>query len=157
MDFPNDPATYNISNQFMVGDNMLVAPVVAGETKRKIYLPEGDWYSLWTLTKFSGKSEYTLDVPIEQIPVFIKGGTILPLAKPTLHTNDPGSWELTAFVFGENVQPAVLFEDDGSLVPELKEVRVIWDNKSRKGRLERVGKAKALDQQYTVVDWKFIS
>ena len=155
MDFPNDPAVRNLSNQFLVGENMLVAPVIEGESKRKIYLPEGDWYDLWTSKKYTGKTEYTMDVPLEQIPVFIKSGTILPLAKPTLHTDDPESWKLTALVFGTDVKPAVLFEEDGSSAPELREVRLIWDNKTLKGRLERQGKASG--QQYTVTDWKIIS
>lgn len=155
MDYPTDPAVRNISNQFLVGGNMLVAPVIEGEPKRNVYLPEGDWYEFWTSKKYAGKAEYTFDVPLEQIPVFIKSGTILPLAKPTLHTDDPESWKLTALVFGEHAKPAVLFEDDGSWVPELNEVKLAWDNKTRKGRLEREGKPST--QQYSVIDWKHIS
>lgn len=155
MDYPDDPAVRNLSNQFMVGENMLVAPVVAGETHRKVYLPDGDWFEFWTSKKFSGKSEYSFDVPLKQIPVFIKSGTILPLAKPTLHTDDPDSRKLTALVFGKNTKPVVLFDDDGSWVPELKEVRLVWDNNTHKGRLEREGKPSA--QLYSVIDWKFIS
>ena len=155
MDYPADPAVRNISNQFMVGDNMLVAPVVEGEKSRKVYLPEGDWYDLWTSQKYTGKAEYAFDVPLEQIPVFIKSGTILPLAKPTLHTEDPESWKLTALVFGENAKPAVLFEDDGSWAPELKEIKLIWDNQTQKGRIEREGKPS--ESGYSVIEWKFIS
>lgn len=155
MDFPTDPAVRNISNQFLVGENMVVAPVVEGEKFRKVYLPEGDWYDLWTSKKYTGKTEYTFDVPLEQIPVFIKSGTILPLAKPTLHTDDPDSWKLTALVFGENVKPCVLFDDDGSWAPELKEVKLTWDSKTQKGRVEREGKPS--EHQYSVIDWKFIS
>jgi len=155
MDYPDDPGVRNISNQFLVGENMLVAPVVAGENSRKVYLPEGDWYEFWTSKKYSGKTEYTIDVPLEQIPVFIKSGTILPLAKVTLHTDDPESRELTALVFGENNQPAVLYDDDGTFKPELKEVKLVWDNKKQKGNLEREGKSAG--QQYSVSDWKYIS
>jgi alpha-D-xyloside xylohydrolase len=155
MDYSGDPAVRNISNQFLVGENMLVAPVTEGEAKRKVYLPEGNWYHFHTLQKYSGKAEYTLDVPLDQIPVFIKSGTILPLAKPTLHTEDPNSWKLTAMVFGENAKPAILFEDDGSLAPELKKISLIWDNKKETGRLEREGKPSV--RQYSVIEWKFIS
>ena len=154
MDYPTDPAVRDISNQFLVGENMLVAPVVGGESKRKIYLPEGDWYDFWTSKKWAGKAEYTFDVPLEQIPVFIKSGTILPMAKITLHTEDPESFKLTALVFGENTKPSVLFEDDGSWSPELNEATLLWDNKTGKGRLERKGKPS--DHQYSVIDWKYI-
>jgi alpha-D-xyloside xylohydrolase len=155
MDYPTDPAVRNISNQFLVGENMLVAPVVEGESKRRIYLPEGDWYDFWSSKKYTGKAEYTFEVPLDQIPVFIKAGTILALAQPTLHTDDPDSFKLTAFVFGENIKNAVLFEEDGSLDPELKEVRLVWDNKTQKGHVERDGKPS--DLQYSVIDWKFVS
>lgn len=149
MDYPRDPAVRNISNQFLVGENMLVAPVTESESKRKVYLPEGDWYHFFTLQKYSGKAEYTLDVPLYQIPVFIKSGTILPLAKPTLHTEDPDSWKLAAMVFGENAKPAILFEDDGSLAPELEKVKLIWNSKTQKGEVEREGKPS--EHQYSVI------
>ena len=155
MDFPGDPAVRNISNQFLAGENMLVAPVVEGESSRKVYLPEGDWYNLWSCRKYTGKQEYTIDVPLSQIPVFIKAGTILPLAKPTLHTDDPESWQLIAHVFGENMQPSVLFEDDDSFAPELNEIKLVWDNKKQKGNLVRTGKYAG--PKYSVAEWKFIS
>ncbi len=134
---------------------MLVAPVVAGQSNQKIYLPEGDWYEFSSSKKYAGKSSYTIDVPLEQVPVFLKSGSILPLANVTQHTDDPESWQLTALVFGENQQPATLYEDDGTVNPELKEVKLTWDNRKLKGSLERTGKAGEL--QYSVVDWKFIS
>ena len=154
MDYPDDQSVRNISNQFLLGENMLVAPVVEGEDKRKVYLPEGDWYDFFTFQKYSGKNEYLMDAPLDRIPAFIKGGSIFPLAKITLDTNDPESWNLTALVFGENAKPTVLFEDDGSFPPELNEIKLVWDNKKQKGRLERDGKT--LGQQYFVTDWKFI-
>ena len=154
MDYPNDPAVGNISNQFLVGENMLVAPVVEGESKRKVYLPEGDWYDLWSSKKYAGKTEYIIEVPLEQIPVFIQSGTILALAKPTLHTDDPDSWKLTAMVFGENTTPATLFEDDGSLNPDLNEVKLMWDNQNQKGVIERKGKISGMN--YSVTEWKYI-
>jgi alpha-D-xyloside xylohydrolase len=154
MDYPADPAVRNVSNQFLVGGNMLVAPVVEGESNRRVYLPEGDWYYLWTSKKYSGKAEYSIEVPLSEIPVFIKAGTILPLAKSTMHTDDPESWKLTAWVFGMNAQPAILFEDDGSINPELVEVKLIWDNEKQEGRLERAGKQP--EPHYDVTEWKKI-
>ena len=98
--------------------------------------------------------EYIIKVTITKIPVFVKSGTILPLAKPTLHTEDPESWHLTAFVYGENSQPAVLFEEDGSLNPELNEVKLLWDNKKQKGNLVR--DEKYVGPKYSVIEWKYV-
>jgi len=154
LDYPDDPEAYKISDQFMMGEDMLIAPVVSGESSRKFYLPEGNWFDLWTSEKYAGKKEYTQDVPLDRIPVFVKEGTILPLAKTTLHTDDPDSWELTVMIFGEDVKPAVLFEEDGSWAPVLNEVKLFWDNKSQEGHLER--QMNLSGQHYSVTEWKRI-
>lgn len=152
LDYPEDPAVSNINDQYMMGDNVMVAPVTADSSHRNIYLPKGDWYDFWTREKLSGGKRISMDIPLDRIPVFVKAGTILPLARPTLHTEDPDSWKLTAMVFGENNQEATLFEDDGNWDPELIKIRLIWDNKNRKGTLERIGKPG--NQQYSVVNWE---
>ena len=154
MDYPDDPAVRKISSQFLVGDNMLVAPVMEGEKSRKVYLPEGDWYDFWTSKKFTGKTEYVFDVPLEQIPVFLKSGSILPLSKVTLHTDDPESWKLSLLVFGDDIRPTILYEEDGTSKPEFAEVRLSWDNYDRKVKTERKNNSKGT--QYKVDGWKCI-
>ena len=156
MDYPDDEAVRDISNQFLVGDNMLVAPVVEGEKMRKIYLPEGEWFHFWSHQQYSGKKEYDIEVPLEEIPVFIKSGMILPLAKATLHTADPDSFQLTALVFGDNVQPAALYESDEQLNPTLVKVELVWDGVLKKGSILRNDGVKGGMNKYSVVDWKVI-
>lgn len=155
MDYPDDNAVINISNQFLVGDSMLVAPVVAGEQSRKIYLPKGDWYHFWSHEKYAGNKEYTLDVPLNIIPVFIKSGSILPLAKSTLHTDDPESWNITAWIFGKNESPAILYEDGGQFNGELIKVEITWDKLSKKGNLKR-DKTLTNGNEYTITDWQIV-
>ena len=47
--YPKDPETYNLNGEFLVGENLLVAPVLEqGATKKMVYLPEGEWYDYWT-------------------------------------------------------------------------------------------------------------
>lgn len=154
MDFPNDKRLRDISDQFLVGENMLVAPVVAGVENRKVYLPEGDWYELWTSKKYAGKNEYAITAPLDQIPVFIKAGTILPFAKVTQHTDDPESWKLTAKVFGEVIKPFIMYEDKGGLTPDLIEIELNWDNQKKTGSLSR--KSNPHERQYTVTEWTHI-
>lgn len=154
MDYPDDPAVRKISSQFLVGDNMLVAPVMEGEKSRKVYLPEGEWYDLWTSKKFTGKAEYVFNVPLEQIPVFIKSGSILPLSKVTLHTDDPESWKLSLLVFGDNIRPTILYEEDGTFTPEFTKVRLLWDDSGRKVKIER--KDNLNGTQYKVDGWNLI-
>jgi alpha-D-xyloside xylohydrolase len=155
MDYPNDSNVLNLSNQFLVGENMLVAPVVAGESQRKVYLPEGDWYDFWSHAKYAGKREYSVDVPLDKIPVYIKAGTILPLAKPTLHTEDPDSWKLKIEVYGDNAQPTLLYEEDGSFDPTLIEIKLEWNKNKQKVNLQR--NDKPLSMHYSIVDWQMIN
>jgi alpha-D-xyloside xylohydrolase len=91
LDYPDDPATWTIDNQYMMGTDLLVAPVVAGESERDIYLPEGEWVDFFTGAKLFGKQKLHVSVPLARIPVFVKSGAKLPLARPTLHSEDPAA------------------------------------------------------------------
>ena len=77
--YPNDPEVRNMNNEFLAGENILVAPVLEqGVTKRLVYLPEGTWYDYWTGEKFEGKQYILKDAPIDVCPIYIKGGSIIP-------------------------------------------------------------------------------
>ena len=53
--YPKDPETYNLNGEFLVGENLLVAPVLEqGATKKMVYLPEGEWYDYWIGEKITG-------------------------------------------------------------------------------------------------------
>lgn len=152
MDYPDDVRTWGVDNQFLAGESLLVAPAFAGEPSRDVYLPEGDWFDYWTGKRYTGKQQIHIEVPLEQIPIFVKAGSLLPLAEPTLHTDDPASWRLTVNVYGEKPAPAKLYEDDGSWTPALEEVQLAWDAASKTGSLKRSGPG-----QYQVTEWVPIS
>ena len=147
MDYPGDPAALPIDDQYMMGSSILIAPAFAGEPSRGVYLPEGDWYDFWSGKRYSGKQRIEVRPPLDQIPMFVKSGTILPLAEATGSTADAESWRIEAQVYGANPAPAVLYEDDGSAKPGLGEVRLSWDA----GRGAVTG-----GQRYEVTGWKVI-
>ena len=95
VDYPGDPQTAAIDDQYLAGDSLLVAPVLAGQKQRSVYLPGGEWFDFWSGEKVPGARSLTLDVPLERIPVYVKSGTLLPLATPTLHVSDPAANELS--------------------------------------------------------------
>ena len=80
-DFHEDPAAYDVDDEYMFGPNLLVAPVVSKDVnERKVYLPAGEtWTDAWTKDTYQGGKWYTIDAPLEKIPLFTTGGMELDL------------------------------------------------------------------------------
>lgn len=74
-DFPEDEAAWCVEDQYMFGPNILVAPILeAGARERRVYLPKGcDWRNAWTGEILQGGYSGSVNAPIEQIPLFIRG------------------------------------------------------------------------------------
>jgi alpha-D-xyloside xylohydrolase len=113
MDYPYDENTYNIEDEYMMGDSILVAPVVESENKREVYLPQGYWYNYWTNERLEGGKAYSIEVPLEIIPVFVKEGSMIPVAKPVEFVTKDTVFEVTVKGYGENLEELELYEDDG--------------------------------------------
>jgi alpha-D-xyloside xylohydrolase len=113
MDYPDDPNTYGIDDAYMMGDSILVAPLVAGEEGRKVYLPAGRWRDFWNHELYEGGREYTFTPGLERIPVFVKDGCLLPLAATMPYVDDDAVFEITVRVYGDRPQACLLYEDDG--------------------------------------------
>lgn len=87
LEYENDDKTYSIHDQFMLGSNLLIAPILRpGEKNRKVYLPEGLWYDFFTNKKYEGNNYYIIDAQLDEIPVFVKGNSIIPLTKWAMNT-----------------------------------------------------------------------
>jgi alpha-glucosidase len=92
-DFPDESALADVDDQFMLGEALLVAPIFeAGAQVRELILPPGNWYSLWDGEPLSGPGKVSIPAPIEQIPAFVRAGTVLPMEEDkqlTLHVYPP--------------------------------------------------------------------
>ncbi len=74
LEFPDDPESWAVSDQFMLGPDLLVAPVVTDETTaRSLYLPPGRWFHVWTGEEYQGPVTVEVAAPIGQPPVFSRG------------------------------------------------------------------------------------
>jgi alpha-D-xyloside xylohydrolase len=81
LDFQEDEAAIPLWDQYMLGRGLLVAPVIRdGKTSRDVYLPEGRWWHLFQNRWFDGGSTYRVAAPLDEIPVFVREHTVLPLA-----------------------------------------------------------------------------
>ncbi|WP_248924266.1 TIM-barrel domain-containing protein [Paenibacillus hamazuiensis] len=113
MDYPDDPNTYGIDDAYMMGEAVLVAPLVAGAAERTVYLPHGTWRCFWTNKSYEGGQTYTFAPGLERIPVLVKEGTLLPLAKPMPFVADEAVFDVTLHAYGDNARECRLYEDDG--------------------------------------------
>ncbi len=84
--FPEQPQTWAFEDQFMFGDDILVAPCLQPGGKVSVWLPEGEW--LWFENKacFNGNQLIHLTLSLDQMAVFVKKGRRIPLAKAVTNT-----------------------------------------------------------------------
>ncbi|NOT48473.1 MAG: hypothetical protein HOP17_12080 [Acidobacteria bacterium] len=118
-EFPNDKQTYLINDQYMVGGDILVAPVVKeGMRTRGIYLPVGaEWIDWWTGAKLeSGKTHY-LQTPLDRLPLFVRVGSVVPTQNVIQHTGEmPGAvitLNIAAGIGEGKTETTDLFQDAG--------------------------------------------
>ncbi len=113
MDYPEDAETWKCDQQYMMGDSVMVAPLVAGTTSRMVYFPAGEWYDFYTGEHLSGGEWRTVSADQKTIPLFIKGGTLLPVAEPVEYFEKNMPLTIHLVRYGEGTVSCRLFEDDG--------------------------------------------
>jgi len=80
MDFRGDTRAENTGDQFMFGPAFLVNPITElAATTRQLYLPPTKWYDFWTGSELEGGRSVTAIAPLEQMPLYVRAGSILPL------------------------------------------------------------------------------
>jgi alpha-glucosidase (family GH31 glycosyl hydrolase) len=120
LNYPGDPRVWDLGTQYLWGDDLLVAPVTkAGATSWTVYLPAGTWHDFWTHETHRGPAGVTVPAPLERVPLFVRGGAILPLAPVVQYAGEQKLRELTLLVYPdtesgpEGRSSFTLYEDDG--------------------------------------------
>jgi alpha-D-xyloside xylohydrolase len=94
---PGDKLCWHIYDQYYFGDDFLVAPVMNPWNQRDIYLPQGDWINLFSGKMFEGGQWLNnLEIPLEEMPVFMREGARIPVYPEKILTTDeydPGKVE----------------------------------------------------------------
>jgi alpha-glucosidase len=118
-DFQDDPFAARCDDQFLLGEALLVAPVLAaGQTARKVYFPEGRWYEWESGRRFEGQHFADVAAPLGRTPLFARAGTIVPqLERAPMTTAGLAPELIELHVFPQKAStPALgglLYEDDG--------------------------------------------
>jgi len=153
VDYPGDSAVYNIDDEYMMGESLLAAPFLDGASKRHVYFPEGNWYDFNTNQKYQGNKNYEIEMSLDQIPLFVKEGAIIPLAKPVQFITQNTVFEITCHTYGAACKATQLFEDN-AYTNDYKSGAFNWitlEWNSKKEKISRLGNYPV--HFYKVVAW----
>lgn len=90
---------------FYLGDALLIYPILReGERSHTLSLPKGHWYNFWNDNFLEGGKTIQLEAPLEQIPVLVRAGSILPMEDTkqlTLHLYPPLEGETESCIYSD--------------------------------------------------------
>ena len=126
-DFMKDENARRRTDEFLFGDQILVCPVlepfyyeadnklIEKDKIRECYLPSGcGWYNFWTGVYYEGGNSYLMDAPIDEIPIFVKAGSIIPMAEGLQHASEPCLKNIKIYIYSGADTIYNLYEDAGN-------------------------------------------
>ena len=116
MDFESDKNVENLSDEYMFGPALLVAPVTSYLARTKeVYLPAGSgWYDFYTGKYFKGGEKLTVDASLDKIPLFIREGAIVPTGPAIQYAEEKTDGEITLHVYAGKDGHFTLYEDENN-------------------------------------------
>jgi alpha-D-xyloside xylohydrolase len=133
--FPDDPVAWTIGDAYMLGDNLLVAPVIEqGAVDREVYLPQGVWADFWTGITYTGPNWIRVEAPLTAdeypVPLFMRVGSIVPMAAKDIDTLVPTSNpEIVTYEDRTHFLRARVVPGDGKFT--------LWDKRHLRSKLRR--------------------
>jgi len=115
MDFTSDKNIRNIGDQYMFGPSLLVAPVYKYKARsRDVYFPSScGWYDFYTGIYILGGHKVQVDAPYDQIPLFVREGSIIPFGPEIQYAGEKPADPITLFVYTGRSCAFTLYEDEG--------------------------------------------
>jgi len=117
IDYPLDSNIYRgeFENEYLFGPSFLVCAVKSTAMFSKMYLPKGEWYYLYKDNFYEGEQEFLFETPIDKLPIFVKGGSIIPMQSLTQSTAEKPTNTLDIHLYwGQNDHVFEYYEDDGT-------------------------------------------
>ncbi|HUX87045.1 MAG TPA: TIM-barrel domain-containing protein, partial [Chloroflexota bacterium] len=114
LNYPDDPRTWDLGDEYLWGDDLLVAPVTReGARTWTVYLPEGAWYDFWTQECYRGPGGVQVDAPLDRLPLFVRAGAIVPLGPILQFADERPLDEVTVLIYPGPDSHFELYDDDG--------------------------------------------
>ncbi|MBE9207254.1 glycoside hydrolase family 31 protein [Nostoc sp. LEGE 06077] len=111
--FPNDPQTYTLYDQVLLGSALMAAPVYRpGVEHRAVYLPAGTWYDWWSGECYQGPTHILADAPLEKMPLYVRSGAVIPMQPVMQYVDELPPDEIRLRVWPGNGEYN-FYEDDG--------------------------------------------
>lgn len=151
MEYEKDMNLLNMREQFMLGENMIVAPVLyEGERSKTVYLPKGSWFNYFTREKLQGDKWYKLPCELDEILVFVKEGSIISTYNKKFRNVKERPKNILLKVFGENAK-GFHYNDDGHTMEYLEGKYTYMDIKVVDGKEE----LKLINNGYSIEEIEF--
>lgn len=114
IDYRTNPLAWKHDLQYMWGQELLVAPNPSDGEAVQVWLPDGTWYDFWDDTRYAGGRVIEYNAPLGKLPLFVKAGSIIPMARPALSTSAIEKEKLVIHVYAGADTEFRLYDDDGS-------------------------------------------
>ncbi|HEY9165831.1 MAG TPA: TIM-barrel domain-containing protein [Candidatus Kryptonia bacterium] len=143
MDFPNDKNVTNLSNEYLFGPSILVAPVTDYEARTKqVYLPSScGWYDLYTGKHHKGGRTLNVQAPLDKIPLFVREGSIIPVGPDIQYAEEKTDGAITIFIYAGKDGRFTFYEDENEnndyLKGEYSTVEFQWNDRNRTFTIEK--------------------
>ncbi len=123
--------------QFLFGDAIMVVPVTTDEKGKKIFLPKGEWYDLFSDEKMEGNKEIIKETPVYKIPLFVKASSVIPMQTLVQSAREKPADTLFVHIYnGKEKNSFELYEDDGASMEyqrgDFAKRKIIFDPANRK-------------------------
>jgi len=116
LNYQADPNTYNLDDQFMIGSDLMVAPILKPDVRaRYVYFPKGIWYDYWTGASYVGGTTHWIEADLYKVPMFVRGGSIIPTGPEMNYVGEKPVSPITFAIYPDEKGAATttLYEDDG--------------------------------------------
>ncbi len=116
IEYPHDSRVYNgqYHHQYFFGPSILVAPVESNKDFAKVFFPAGKWYSIFDGSVINGDQELIIETPIHRLPVYVKGGAVIPMQRAVNNTKETVNELILHVYHGEQTTSFEFYEDDGA-------------------------------------------
>lgn len=138
-EFPDDPTSWLVEDQYLLGSDLLVAPLIEADDERGVYLPPGEWIDYQSGQQYSGAGWHRITTGPVPVILLVRGGAVIPHTEPAQHTGDLDWSRIELRAFGEIASGTtvpfalpdgplhpVLVEADGSVRGDPLGGRVQW-------------------------------